>query len=357
MNWPELKYSRNEVNKAGDLLRKKPMTATHAYIQEWAKARGILDNWRSCHSYPINTFQATLRDKLYKLGLANAIVAQRLKRTPSIISKLRRFKSMQLARMQDIGGLRAVVDTLTQVQKLRDSYHKSLVGRMFKHQLVAERDYIGNPKDSGYRSVHLVFRYENDKVMAYNGLLLELQIRTRLQHTWATSVETMGTFLKHALKSSEGPEEWLEFFAVAGAAFAHIEECPPVPSYTALSKQETFKITKSTAEHLDVRNKLQGYTVAASAISEERGQGTYHLIVLDPIKKEVSIRSYSRNRLDEANDDYSKEEERITKGEPIDAVLVAAGDITELRRAYPNYFLDTHEFVKVLGEIARLAEG
>jgi len=352
MDWPELKYSRNQVNKAGEILRDGIKGGMEeGSLRAWVEARKVLSNWRSCHGYPINTFQSTLRDKLDKLGLRKAIVAQRLKRTPSIISKLRRFESMRLARMQDIGGLRTVVSNMGQVQLLRDSYQKSLEGIMFKHDMVAERDYIENPKDSGYRSVHLVFRYRNDRAPSYNGLLLELQIRTWIQHTWATAVETMGTFLKYALKSSEGPEEWLRFFAVAGSVFAHMEKCAPVPGYESFSWRKTIELTVKAAEALGVRDKLQAYSVAANAISKDTRKGRYHLIVLDPIKKEVSIRSYSRDRLDEASEDYTKEEEKITKGEPIDAVLVAAGDIKELKRAYPNYFLDTRGFVRLLDKM------
>lgn len=349
MYWPELKYSRKQVNKAGEVLRAGLKgSGQDMNIQEWSKAIVVLINWRSCHGYPINTFQSTLRDKLEKLGLNKALVAQRLKRTFSIIRKLRRFRSMQLARMQDIGGLRTVVSNLEQVQQLRDSYQKSLRGKMFKHDLVAERDYIERPKDSGYRSLHFVFRYKNDRMISYKGLLIELQIRTWLQHTWATAVETMGTFLKYALKSSEGPEEWLKFFAVAGSVIAHMEKCPPVPGYESLSIDQKLNLTISTARYLDVRNKLQGYTIAANAISKDKRRGVYHLIVLDPIKQEVTIQAYSRGRLEEASQDYNKAEERISKGEPIDAVLVAAGDIKELRRAYPNYFLDTRAFIKLL---------
>src|SRR5207245_5775536 len=137
----------------------------------------VLSNWRGCHGYPINTFQATLRDKLKRLGMNEAFVAQRLKRTPSIIAKLKRFDTMQLARMQDIGGLRAVVMTVPDVRQLQEDYKKS----NFKHEL-SEKDYITEPKSDGYRSVHLVFRYKNERAPAYDGLSIELQIRTKLQH-------------------------------------------------------------------------------------------------------------------------------------------------------------------------------
>lgn len=48
----------------------------------------------------------------------------------------------------------------------------------------------------------------------------------------------MGTFLNHSLKDSEGPSSWLEFFALAGSAFAYLEETPPVRGYDNLDKGE-----------------------------------------------------------------------------------------------------------------------
>jgi len=317
------------------------------------RATAVLNNWRSCHGYPINTFQATLRDKLKKID-TNALVAQRLKRSPSIIRKLQRFAGMQLARMQDIGGLRAVVGTLGMVRDLEQSYRES----RFAHELIAERDYITNPKPSGYRSVHLIYRYKNSRTPDYNGLLIELQIRTRLQHAWATAVETMGTFLDHALKSSEGPQEWLTFFSLTGSGFAHLEGCTPVPGYESLSRKQTFRKVATQATRLTVKERLTAFSIAADAIAQDttRRSHSYHLIVLDPVKRSVTITSYARGRLMEASRDYTQEELRIRDGEPLEVVLVSAGPIDALRRAYPNFFLDTHEFIKELTRMEKLAK-
>ena len=341
MAWQKPEYSRNQVNRAGQTL----CTSNHS-DREYQNAIEILNNWRSCHSYPINTFQATLRQKVEKID-SKAFVAQRLKRTPAIISKLQRFTNMKLSRMQDIGGLRAVVATVKGVYKLEESYKQS----RFKHQLVTEQDYIRNPKSSGYRSVHMVYRYRNDSATAYDGLLLELQIRTRLQHAWATAVETMGTFLNYSLKSSEGPEQWLNFFSITGSAFAYLEDCPPVPKYAYLSRQQTFQKVINDAHTLDVKNRLAAFAVVVDAITSDKRRGSYHLIVLNPEQKTVTIRTYSLQRLEQANQDYTQEELHISEGEPIQVVLVSAGPIENLRRAYPNFFLDTGEFVKHLTKI------
>lgn len=338
MAWPTPKYSRNQVNRSG-----KTLCLSDIEPLERRKATAVLNNWRSCHGYPINTFQSTLRDKLRSID-PHALVAQRLKRTPSIVEKLRRFHGMQLARMQDIGGLRAVVKSLTEIRELEKNYKNS----RFAHELIDVDDYIANPKASGYRSIHMIYRYKNPIRPEYDGLLLELQIRSRLQHAWATAVETMGTFLNHALKSSEGPDEWLDFFALAGSGFSYLEDGPPVPCYEFLSKKETFSRITREATRLEVKHRLIAFTAALRVITDERHAGSYHLIVLDPIKRTVTLSRYSQKRLDEANKEYTRQEHRIHEGESIQVVLVSAGPIDALKRAYPNYFLDTREFIAQL---------
>jgi putative GTP pyrophosphokinase len=341
VSWTKPKYTRKQVNRAGDTIK---LNAPTIEDRKWAE--DVLTNWRASHSYPINTFQSTLRDKL-KLIDPNALVAQRLKRAPSIIGKLRRYNSMQLARMQDIGGLRAVVENTEKVRLLEENYLSS----RFSHQLVGQKDYINCPKETGYRGIHLIYKYKSETVPEYDGLQLELQIRTRLQHTWATAVETMGTFLNHALKSSEGPEEWLKFFSLTGSAFAHMETCPPVLNHERFSKEETFKLVVDQASTLGVVDKLQAFSIATNAISNDKQPGSYHLVVLNVQEKTVAIQSYGKKRLEEANEQYTYIERRILLGEPLQVVLVSAGSIDSLRRAYPNYFLDTREFINQIHSI------
>jgi len=339
-------YSKTKVNKAGKLLLREDYS-----MREFLWAYDVVNNWRSSHSYPVNTFQATLRHKLKTIDKAS-LVAQRLKRMPSIISKLRRLSSMKLARMQDIGGLRAVVTNIKKVRELEENYRTS----KFKHDLISTKDYISNPKESGYRSIHLVYRYGNDKAPEYNGMHIELQIRSKLQHCWATAVETMGTFLDDALKSSEGPQEWLDFFSLSGCAFAFLENTPPVPGYEGRNKTEIFAETLKEAERLCIYDRLQAFSLVAKEIHIEKKQGSYHLIKLDLDEKFVSIQTYPRKYLETANKEYAKYEKRISMGENLQVVLVSTGSVDDLRRAYPNYFLDTREFINQLRIIDKLSK-
>lgn len=340
------RYGKKDVNRAGEILSSNKQAPDKLM---WAYE--VLANWRACHGYPINTFQATLRQKLYGID-REAIVAQRLKRSPSVIAKLRRFPSMKLAQMQDIGGLRAVVESIAQVQMLEANYRESY----FKHELVSSKDYIKEPKADGYRSIHLVYRYVNARAPAYNGLLLELQLRTQLQHAWATAVETMGTFLGQALKSGLGDQSWREFFEISSAALTHLENTTSVPGYEKLSRKAIFSRVAETERNLHVLNKLEGFSIAADHIKTEHGAGgTYHLIILDSLQRSVSIKPFPENQLEQANSEYIKVEERAQNGEKVEAVLVSAGPIQALKKAYPNYFLDTNQFIEQIRRVIQEA--
>jgi len=339
-------FTRKQVTKAGQVL-----INPHSTVDDFEKALTLLSHWRSCHAYPINTFQATLRSRLKKV-CNTALVAQRLKRTPSILKKLELNPGMQMARMQDVGGLRAVVESLSQVHKLQEIYLKSSL----QHELIGIDDYIATPKKSGYRSLHLIYKYKNPQNPIYDGLCIELQIRTKLQHAWATAVETIGTFLDQALKSSEGPKEWLDYFKLVGAAFSFLEKSPVAKDFEKIPKEKIYRLVNEQTKKLDVKSKLNAFAVAANAIETRASQGNYHLVKLNAQEKTVEIKSFGKRRLEDANREYEEAEKLAAIDNNVQAVLVATDSIDALKRAYPNYFLDTRQFTLALSRIQKSAE-
>ncbi len=332
------RYTKGEVNRAGQQLLDKTLA-------EYDSAKSILDNWRVCHIAPLNSFQKSLRLKLTKLD-DDALVSQRLKRTPSILAKLKRNPKMLLARMQDIGGIRAVTKNMQKMRELEATYKKETKAFTI---VQGGKDYIINPKASGYRGVHLVFKCRN-------GFSIELQIRTQMQHAWATAVETMGTFLNNSLKSSEGPDEWLEFFALASSAFAVLESTPRIPGHDHLSDQETFEKLLQMEKRLGVLNKLSGFRVVTRHISNDKKKGRYHLITLDLDIMRANIQSYEAKYIEIASAEYSKKEAEISSGRNIQVVLVSSETINTLRKAYPSYFLDAELFAKNFTTIRKRLE-
>lgn len=349
MAWVTPQYSKKKVMKAGSTL-----FDDNATDDEFEEALLILNNWRSSHSYPVNTFQASLRNKLKSLGI-KGLVAQRLKRIPSIVQKLERFPGMSLARMQDIGGLRAVVPTLRSIYKLRESYLNS----KWDHVLVSEYDYIKDPKESGYRGIHLVYKYNNRKggAKSYEGLQLEIQIRNEVQHAWATAVETAGVFLNQALKSSMGNARWLEFFTYASSSFALMEDCQVLDAHKDLSKFEILQRTIAIAKELDVVEKLTVYNSIVEELHHTQDEKThYYLLELNTQNKNVTVSGYSREELPKATHDYLEREKAAKDNDSVQVVLVAAQSVSALKKAYPNYFLDTGKFVARIRRIGIIVD-
>jgi putative GTP pyrophosphokinase len=104
-------YHPGEIlNRAG-----RSLVEVELFSQEYEDALELANRWRACHAYPINTFQATLRTKI-KNCKGDVLVAQRLKRMPTIIDKLVRFPNMQLTTMQDIAGIKAIFDDLNDIK-------------------------------------------------------------------------------------------------------------------------------------------------------------------------------------------------------------------------------------------------
>jgi len=336
--------SKKKINKAGRIL------LTDAFnTNEYQDALELANNWRACHAYPINTFQATLRQKIKNVS-DDGLVAQRLKRMPTIIDKLSRFPNMQLTTMQDIAGIRAIMNNVSDVNSLVDLYKKN---KNFPHELVEDYDYISSPRDiDGYRSYHLIYKYQNKFNPSYDGLRIEMQFRTRLQHIWATAVETMGTFLGQALKSKKGDKEWLDFFAVVSSAFSFLEGTPQVPRFSHLNKEQTIDLVAKMEKELGAIEKMKNFSIAINSIGSKKSY-TYHLLVLNSLEHNIQVHTYDRENFAKALDDYAKFENEAAKGSKLEPVLVSAGPMDNLRKAYPNLFLDISEFEKTLLRLIR----
>ena len=347
------RYSRREVNEAGEYLLgfMRSLSDTAGNTKQTFEPKNlehafnVLDNFRAAHAFPMHTIQNNLRDRASSID-KESIVVQRLKRLVSIWKKLDRFNMMRLWDMQDIGGCRAIVANLDCVQRLVESYKSSSI----RHRLAGEKDYIQVPRDSGYRSRHLIYRYVSDRNEIYNGLKVEIQIRTPLQHAWATAVETVDAFTKQALKSSRGRPEWERFFQLMGTQMAFREDTPPVPN-TPTDRRELRKELKECADKLHVVASLAGFATALQvpkrAPAKIRG-AAYFLLSLDNINRRLSVAGYKHKELKQASEAYANKERQIRDKPGMDAVLVSVDSIRSLQRAYPNYFADTRIFVAEL---------
>lgn len=345
MAWISPLYTVQEVNAAGKILVKaEDDDFLLAHPVEYFNAIEVINNFRGAHAFPLNTFQINLRTTARKFD-PEALVAQRIKRMASISQKLTLKTKMKLSQMQDLGGCRAIVNNVTTV-RLIAGYYRNISS--IKHAAAPTDDYIEFPKESGYRGMHLVYRYFSDKSKKeYNGMKIELQIRSRYQHAWATAVETVGMFSGQALKSSLGSEEWQRFFALMGSVIAQREGAPLVPG-TPTTRATLADELNYLAEYLQVDKRLSEFNKAVHAISNGPSNAFYYLLQLDPETGTLMVTGYGERDKEIASQRYAEAEARAKSQPGMDAVLVSVGSVGALAKAYPNYFADTRVFLSLL---------
>lgn len=149
----------------------------------------VINQHRAAHTQPLLTANVALRRHCEKVGEPPQ-VTQRLKKTQTIIEKLtERESGMNLARMQDIAGVRAVVGSVSKLRLVRDH----IVDR---RAVISESDYLETPRTSGYRAIHLVIEFGTAVRKP-----VEIQLRTFFMQQWAEMVESlsgmMGVNYKH----------------------------------------------------------------------------------------------------------------------------------------------------------------
>lgn len=121
-------------------------------------------------------------------GRRNSIetVKSRIKTPQSIIEKLEKkgfpisFTSM-MENLNDIAGIRVICPYISDIYNIKNM--------LLKHPditLIEEKDYIKDPKESGYRSLHLVVEIPVYLSESTHNVKVEIQLRTIAMDFWAT---------------------------------------------------------------------------------------------------------------------------------------------------------------------------
>ncbi len=358
MAWAARIHSKGRIDRAGRALASLEPQASEGefddYVQRLIQREAdiaVVDNWRACHACPLQVVKMTLLNRAKKID-RHALIAQRLKRRPSIEIKLRDNPNMKLSQIQDIGGCRAVLGKVKLVKELVAKY-KEFHAKSPKNRSdwdgSDDFDYIERPKPDGYRSVHLVFRFQSasPEHAIYNGQRIEIQIRSKLQHLWATAVETAQLFTGQALKSKvkNASDDWLRFFALTSSAFALREKCPTVPG-TPATKSELIQELQAIINRSAIMQNLTDWNDVVHMIEvPDRPNAYFYLLTIDVDKRTLTISSFRRDQAVAAQKAYDEAEKTTEKNANIQVVLVSVEDVAALRKAYPSYYVDTKGFI------------
>ena len=308
------KLSNKLIRKAG---------ANLSLDQESGEDLNIISAFRTSHIYLMDTLIKTIKNKLPK----PILIARRLKRLSSIKNKLKRFNTMQLDRMQDIAGVRALFksdqDVFEYANNLREIYSKPNTA----FELIKESDYISTSKLDGYRSYHMIFKYIGTKEELKNRNI-ELQLRTLLHHYWATAVEIWDIQSRSSIKSGKCDEIDKRFFYL----------CSNLLNGDSTVIGEIIAIDKE----YNILKKLNSLRVVTNNLTTNKDG--YYLASLDYNSNVLTLIYFNNDdkSILAANTTY-----KLLEAEPnIDSVLVKINDANRLKKAYPNYFLDAKNFIK-----------
>ena len=347
------KYTGNEINKAGENLVNPTLFDRS---DDFEKVLDILSYWRFSHEKPLAEALKLLEEVSLKVD-RTAIFAKRLKRYISIKNKLLRFKDMKLKNMQDIGGCRAIVSNQKKLKQIVRALKNT---NQFRNESgnFRYKDYVSYPKEDGYRSYHLIGRFDD----AYgNSKSIEVQIRTRLQHDWATALEIVDLFTSQSLKSNQGREKWQLFFKQVSEQFALMEEIHifSIDDKLKIKQYENIFTTnndawsaclsvKKLASELNVIDRLQGFAGTIKIVEDklQKNDG-YVLIEINTAKTEVRTTIFNDDQNQEAETSYV-EAEKKSIGKELVIALVYASSVGEIKEAYPNYFADSTDFLRHL---------
>ncbi|GKU79768.1 GTP pyrophosphokinase family protein [Paenibacillus sp. L3-i20] len=124
-------------------------------------------------------------------------VTGRTKRISSVLEKAKRLGVApdQLdTGIEDIAGIRIMCQFVDDIHRVA-----ALIRTRRDLQLVYEKDYITNYKDSGYRSYHIIVKYPVQTALGYKEVLAEIQIRTLAMNFWATIEHSLNYKFKESL--------------------------------------------------------------------------------------------------------------------------------------------------------------
>ena len=169
--------SRTQVDKLGERLRKADVPSDDDLR--------LLDDFRQGYRGAKDGVGATVAE------IVGMVPGERLKTTNSIVDKLRR-ETVRLSQIQDIAGLRVVRDMSRNEQ---DFLVQRITARISGAKVFDRRA----APSHGYRAVHVIVQVDD--------CLVEVQVRTALQHGWALLIERFASAWGQQVKYGGEPDE------------------------------------------------------------------------------------------------------------------------------------------------------
>jgi putative GTP pyrophosphokinase len=306
-------YTKGDIRRLGEKIRSEKGNLNDEILSS-------LQDYRTSYKESLSSVFNILCTNCRQVR-KDSIVTYRIKRFESIINKLRRYPDMNLDRMWDIAGCRCIVKDDETVYKVRDKIKTCL-------NIVKTYDYIETPQEEGYRSLHVFVSLPGD------SLVIEVQIRSQIDHNWATLVEITDVIFNEKLKESKSNPELIRFHLLLSNK----------DDLSLSEMKDLFKVEKKyryleKLSSVFSRNYLNVRTQWLQVEKDVRH--AYYIIEVRP-NNTPDIIPYSSYQM--AEDEYYN---RFKRNQNTNMVLTHIPKATyeQISVAYSNYILTVHQFM------------
>jgi putative GTP pyrophosphokinase len=203
-----------------DLLQADSSMSIDEYLAQlhadYDPVYSLLMNYQ-CAVMEVETKFNVLNNRLSIQGEHNPIesIKSRVKSLDSIVRKLEKLKvpitieSVE-ENLQDVAGVRVICSFVDDIYKIEECFLAQE-----DVTLVKRKDYIKNPKSSGYRSLHLIIKTPIYTENGKKDMFVEVQMRTIAMDFWAS--------LEHKLRYKKNISQ-----DTADQLVKELEECAEV---------------------------------------------------------------------------------------------------------------------------------
>lgn len=241
--------SKTQIDRLGERLKRGNITEADLRM---------LDQYRRSFTEAYDVVVRAVREKL-----SLEPTGRPAKSTTSISDKLRR-ESIRLTQIQDIAGCRLIATDIANQNAVVQS-----LTNLFEHTIIVDRR---QKPSHGYRAVHVIVNH--------GGKMIEIQVRTSLQHLWAELSEKISDKLEPSIKYGGGNKYIQEALKDSSSMIAEEEllEIDLVDRRARLSSQGNFtgdkkkEIDKTQNEISSRRQELfKFFSVSLKRIEEIEG--------------------------------------------------------------------------------------
>ena len=196
-----------EVNKTGILINS--LIPLNTKNKEFSTLMELYDKARSDILEKLNIIKEYFKE-IYEYDVINHITS-RIKTPESILKKMQKkhyeltYKDL-IENINDIAGIRVICTFKDDILKIR-----KIIGKMPNVRIIKEKDYIKNPKKSGYMGYHIILENYIKYDDTYVPVKVEIQIRNMAMDFWATTEHKIKYKKNHKLSTKDSKK--MEIYA------------------------------------------------------------------------------------------------------------------------------------------------